>query len=329
MSKNAIITGCHGQDGSYLAEYLLGIGYRVYGVSRRASSRSNDYLDRALSNTNFTLINLDITDPSGVAEIISEIKPNEYYNLAAMSHVGQSFKEPISTLKVDGEAVIIALDAILKYSPLTRFYQASTSELFGNSPGPQNENTEFSIKSPYAAAKLYAHKIVGLYREAYGLHSSCGILFNHESPRRGLDFVTRKITRGVVNYMITGERFSIGNINAQRDWGHAKEYVQVMHKMLQQDSADDYVIGTGTAASIEDAINYVCEIAGIKDKPYYQDPKLIRPAEVNRLISDPRKAEEKLGWKAQITWKELLAEMFFNDLESVDKNSVFSMSETK
>ena len=179
MNKKAVITGCHGQDGSYLAEYLLGLGYRVFGVSRRTSSRSNTYLNQAMSNEHFTLVNLDITDPSGINNLVSEIKPDEYYNLAAMSHVGQSFKEPLSTLKVDGEAVTIALEAILKYSPSTRFYQASTSELFGNSKGPQGENTEFAPRSPYAAAKLYAHKMVGLYREAYGIHGSCGILFNH------------------------------------------------------------------------------------------------------------------------------------------------------
>jgi GDPmannose 4,6-dehydratase len=181
MNKTAIITGTHGQDGSYLSEYLLGLGYKVYGVSRRTSSRTNEFLQEASSNPNFTLVNLDITDPSGITEIISDIKPTEYYNLAAMSHVGQSFKEPISTLKTDGEAVTIALDAILKYSPNTRFYQASTSELFGNSTGPQSETTIFAPRSPYAAAKLYAHKMVGLYREAYGLHASCGILFNHET----------------------------------------------------------------------------------------------------------------------------------------------------
>ncbi len=315
MNKKAIITGCHGQDGSYLSEYLLGLGYKVFGVSRRTSSRSNSYLDESMSNDNFTLVNLDITDPSGINNLVSEVQPDEYYNLAAMSHVGQSFKEPISTLKVDGEAVTIALEAILKYSPKTRFYQASTSELFGNSKGPQSERTEFAPRSPYAAAKLYAHKMVGLYREAYGLHASCGILFNHESPRRGFDFVTRKITRGIVEYKISGKKFSIGNLDAMRDWGHAKEYVQVMHMMLQQMSPDDYVIGTGESASIGDAISYVSEIAGldISDLPYYQDQTLIRPAEVNHLIADPSKAKIKLGWKAKHNWKSVLSDMYASD----------------
>jgi len=325
MNKTAIITGTYGQDGSYLAEHLLEIGYKVYGVSRRTSSRTNEFLYSASINPNFTLVNLDITDPSGITEMISDIKPNEYYNLAAMSHVGQSFKEPISTLKTDGEAVTIALDAIMKYSPNTRFYQASTSELFGNSPGPQSESTTFAPRSPYAAAKLYAHKMVGLYREAYGMHASCGILFNHESPRRGLDFVTRKITRGIAMFMLTGEKFTIGNLDAQRDWGHAKEYVQVMHKMLQQEVPDDYVIGTGETASIKDAIDYVCELADIKEEPYVQDPKLIRPAEVNRLIADPSKAHKKLGWKAKIRWKDLLAEMLDSDVQALGRNSVLDM----
>lgn len=315
MNKKAVITGCHGQDGSYLAEYLLGLGYKVFGVSRRTSSRSNTYLNQAISNENFTLVNLDITDPSGINNLVSEIKPDEYYNLAAMSHVGQSFKEPLSTLKVDGEAVTIALEAILKYSPATRFYQASTSELFGNSKGPQSELTEFAPRSPYAAAKLYAHKMVGLYREAYGIHGSCGILFNHESPRRGLDFVTRKITRGIVEYKATGKKFSIGNLDAMRDWGHAEEYVQVMHLMLQQNHPDDYVIGTGESASIGDAISYVSSIAGLEhgDTPYYQDPSLIRPAEVNHLIADPSKAKIKLGWKANHNWKSVLSDMYIHD----------------
>lgn len=329
MNKTAIITGCHGQDGSYLTEHLLRLGYKIYGVTRRVSSRQSDYKDYSSNSDNFTLINLDITDPSGVTEMISEIKPNEYYNLAAMSHVGQSFKEPINTLRVDGEAVAIALDSILKYSPNTRFYQASTSELFGNSPGPQNEETEFSPRSPYAAAKLYAHKMVGLYREAYGLHASCGILFNHESPRRGLDFVTRKITRGVAHFIETGEKFSIGNLEAKRDWGHAEEYVQAMHLMLQQDVAEDFVIGTGITASIGEAIDHVCYMADITETPYYQDLSLIRPAEVNRLISDPSKAERKMGWKAKITWRGLLAEMLKHDLREVVKNSVYRYGETK
>lgn len=323
MNKKAIVTGCHGQDGSYLCELLLDKGYEVFGASRRASSRDNNYLEHCIGNKNFKLVNIDITDPSGITSMIDEIKPDEYYNLAAMSHVGQSFKEPTSTLKIDGEAVAIALEAIRGRSPGTRFYQASTSELFGNSKGPQSENTTFDPRSPYAAAKLYAHKMVGLYRDAYGLHASCGILFNHESPRRGFDFVTRKITRGIANYILTGEKFSIGNLEARRDWGHAKEYVEVMWTMLQQDSPDDYVIGTGKSASIGEAIDYVCWLANIDEKPYYQNQSLIRPAEVHNLIADPRKAEIKLGWKAKNDWKAVLEDMFASDYQLAKESVVY------
>jgi GDPmannose 4,6-dehydratase len=317
MNKKAIITGCHGQDGSYLSEFLLEKGYDVYGISRRTSSRDNNYLDNCLKNERFYLVNLDITDASGVSNIVAKIRPDEYYNLAAMSHVGQSFKEPLNTLKIDGEAVTIALEAIRNNSPETRFYQASTSELFGNSIAPQSEKTEFAPRSPYAAAKLYAHKMVGLYREAYKMHASCGILFNHESPRRGLDFVTRKITRGVAKFIFTKEKFSIGNLDAKRDWGHAKEYVEVMWKMLQKDTPEDYVIGTGETASIRDAIEYVCWLANVKEKPYYQDESMIRPAEVFELTANPEKAEFGLGWRAQNNWKKVLEDMFASDYKEI------------
>lgn len=323
MTKKAIVTGCHGQDGSYLCELLLDKGYEVFGVSRRASSRDNDYLKKCVTNSNFNLVNIDITDPSGVTNLVDSTRPDEYYNLAAMSHVGQSFKEPISTLRIDGEAVTIALEAIKNRSPETKFYQASTSELFGNSEGPQSESTPFDPRSPYAAAKLYAHKMVGLYRDAYKLHASCGILFNHESPRRGFDFVTRKITRGVANYLITGEKFSIGNLEAKRDWGHAKEYVEVMWMMLQQERPDDYVIGTGKSASIGQAIDYVCWLANIDEKPYYQNPSLIRPAEVHNLIADPSKAEIKLGWTAKNDWKNVLEDMFASDYQAAKESVVY------
>ena len=319
MNKKAIVTGCHGQDGSYLAELLLKKNYEVFGVSRRCSSRTNNYLYEALRNKNFKLVDLDITDATGVSNLISDIKPHEYYNLAAASHVGQSFKEPLVSLKNNGEAVAIALESILRNSPKTRFYQASTSELFGNSNGPQNEETKFDPRSPYAAAKLYAHEMVGLYRSAYGLHASCGILFNHESPRRGYDFVTRKITQGVVRYLQHGDKFTIGNLEAKRDWGHAKEYVQAMWMMLQVDEADDYVIGTGETASIRQAIKHVCALASLKDGdiPYTEDSNLLRPAEVNLLLADPSKAYTKLNWKAKCNWECVLEDMFAHDVSSV------------
>jgi len=314
MTKTAIVTGCQGQDGSYLCELLLEKNYKVLGISRRCSSRENDFLNSCLQNKNFELVNLDITDASGINNLISSSRPDEYYNLAASSHVGQSFKEPLCSLKNNGEAVGIALEAILNSSPNTRFYQASTSELFGNSAGPQSETTTFDPRSPYAAAKLYAHKMVGLYREAYGIHASCGILFNHESPRRGLDFVTRKITKGVANFIKNQEKFTLGNLEAKRDWGHAKDYVKAMWLMLQQDKADDYVIGTGETTSIKEALDFVIEISGVSTEPYYLDEKMKRPAEVNLLCADPRKAEKKLGWKATLGWKDVLYEMYLHDI---------------
>ena len=289
MNKKAIVTGCHGQDGSYLAELLLKKNYEVFGVSRRCSSRTNNYLDEALRNKNFKLVDLDITDATGVSNLISDIKPHEYYNLAAASHVGQSFKEPLVSLKNNGEAVAIALESILRNSPETRFYQASTSELFGNSNGPQNEETKFDPRSPYAAAKLYAHEMVGLY------------------------------TQGVVRYLQHGDKFTIGNLEAKRDWGHAKEYVQAMWMMLQVDEADDYVIGTGETASIRQAIKHVCALASLKDGdiPYTEDSNLLRPAEVNLLLADPSKAYTKLNWKAKCNWECVLEDMFAHDVSSV------------
>jgi GDPmannose 4,6-dehydratase len=317
MNKIAIVTGCQGQDGSYLCEFLLEKKYKVFGVSRRCSSRENDFIKNFADHENFTLINLDITDASGINNLISSVRPDEYYNLAASSHVGQSFKEPTVSLKNNGEAVAIALEAIVNSSPLTKFYQASTSELFGNSPGPQSESTNFDPRSPYAAAKLYAHKMVGLYREAYGIHASCGILFNHESPRRGLDFVTRKITRGISNFIKNGQKFTLGNLEAKRDWGHAKDYVKAMWIMLQQDHPDDYVIGTGETASIKEALDFVISVSGISETPYVIDDKMKRPAEVNLLCANPEKANKKLGWKASLNWKDVLYEMYLSDTKDI------------
>ena len=317
MNKTAIVTGCQGQDGSYLCEFLLEKNYNVIGISRRCSSRENDFINKCLSCQNFQLINLYITDASGINNLISSIRPEEYYNLAAASHVGQSFKEPTVSLKNNGESVAIALEAIVNSSPMTKFYQASTSELFGNSLGPQNENTVFDPRSPYAAAKLYAHKMVGLYREAYGIHASCGILFNHESPRRGLDFVTRKITRGVANFVKTKEKFTLGNLEAKRDWGHAKDYIKAMWMMLQQEKAEDYVIGTGETTSIKEAVDFVINVAGISECPYVIDERMKRPAEVNLLCADPSKANNNLGWKSNLSWRDVLYEMYLSDTTTV------------
>ena len=254
--KKAIVTGCPGQDASYLCELLLDKDYEVYGVSRR-STRENDNMVFCEGLRNFNKVTLDITDASGVSNLIEEIKPDEYYNLAAMSHVGQSFKEPTSTLMVDGYAVTAALVAIKKYVPECRFYQASTSELFGRVEHGEvlNEESVFSPRSPYAAAKLYAHNMVKIYREGYDLHASCGILFNHESERRGLNFVTRKITSGVANVKCGHQPYlQLGNIDAYRDWGHARDYVEGMWRMLQQETPDDYVLATNESVSVREAL---------------------------------------------------------------------------
>ena len=314
--KTAIVTGCPGQDASYLSELLLKKDYLVYGIKRRSSTEKNvDNMKNCVDHPNFTSISLDITDASGIRRLICDIKPDEYYNLAAMSHVGQSFEEPFSCLDINGKSVSMALEFIRCESPKTRFYQASTSEMFGGINNIQNERTEFVPRSPYAAAKLYAHNMVDIYRKSYGVFGCCGILFNHESPRRGLDFVTRKITNGIARIKLgIGGPIELGNLEAKRDWGHAKDYVIAMHKMLQQETPADYVIATGTSVSIMEALEHVCKIAGLETKDCYKINKnLIRPLEVVSLCGDYTKAKEELGWSPQCTWQDLLTEMYDND----------------
>jgi GDPmannose 4,6-dehydratase len=317
MNKNkAIVTGCPGQDASYLCEYLLDMGYEVYGVSRR-STRENDNMDKCIPNKNYKAVTMDICDASGVIEMVRAIKPDEYYNLAAMSHVGQSFKEPLSTLMTNGYAVTIALEAIRHHSPDTKFYQASTSELFGKiENGKQDENTPFCPRSPYAAAKLYAHNMVKLYRESYGMFACCGILFNHESPRRGKNFVTRKITDGVARIKKgLQDNLVMGNIDAIRDWGHSCDFVRGMYLMLQQKTPDDYVLATGETASVRDAIKYVCSLADLDfDNVYEINEEFMRPAEVPYLCGDSSKAQKILGWIPVYNWKILLSEMYKSDV---------------
>ena len=314
--KKAIVTGCPGQDASYLCELLLDKDYEVYGVSRR-STRENDNMVFCEGLRNFNKVTLDITDASGVSNLIEEIKPDEYYNLAAMSHVGQSFKEPTSTLMVDGYAVTAALVAIKKYVPECRFYQASTSELFGRVEHGEvlNEESVFSPRSPYAAAKLYAHNMVKIYREGYDLHASCGILFNHESERRGLNFVTRKITSGVANVKCGHQPYlQLGNIDAYRDWGHARDYVEGMWRMLQQETPDDYVLATNESVSVREALEYVCELAELDiDNVYRINPEFMRPADVPYLRGDYTKAKNKLGWEPKENWQSLLELMYKHD----------------
>jgi len=320
--KRALITGITGQDGSYLAELLLEKGYEVHGMIRRSSSFNTAriehlYKDPHDTASNFFLHYGDITDGVGISNLIRELQPHEIYNLAAQSHVKVSFEMPDFTAQVDALGTIRMLEAIRSAKIDTKFYQASTSELYGSTPPPQSELSLFAPRSPYAAAKLYAYWIVRNYREGYGIHATNGILFNHESPRRGETFVTRKITMAAARIKLgLQEKLYLGNLDAVRDWGYAKEYVESMWLMLQQENPDDYVVATGEGATVRD----FCEVAfaelGLDYKKYVEtEDRYIRPTEVDALIGDPSKAQKVLGWKAKTHWKELAKLMVSADLE--------------
>jgi GDPmannose 4,6-dehydratase len=346
MTRRALITGITGQDGSYLAELLLGKGYEVHGLKRRASSFNTQrvdhlYQDPHLGDGRFRLHYGDLTDALSLTRLIAELEPDEIYNLGAQSHVGVSFETPEYTAEVDGLGTLRLLEAIrfLKLESRTRFYQASTSELYGLvAESPQTERTPFHPRSPYGVAKLYAHWITVNYREAYGLFACAGILFNHESPRRGETFVTRKITRGLCRVAAGLDPcLYLGNLDARRDWGHAKDYVRAMWMMLQQDRPDDYVIATGVQHSVRDFVTWTAAELGITltfegsgteehaivtavtgaraaalkpgDVILRIDPRYFRPAEVETLLGDATKAREKLGWMPEITAREMCAEM--------------------
>ncbi len=319
----AIITGVIGQTGSYLAEHLIEQNYDVYGVYRRISSGDNlSNISTIKDHPRFHLIAADICDYSLTSQLIGDIKPDEMYNLAAMSHVAQSFKEPIQTFRVNAEAVLGELEAIRKYSPTTKFLQAGTSELYGKNNCPAtgfNEQSLFSPCSPYAVAKLAAHHAVKNYRDAYKLFASNFIGFNHESPRRGSDFVTKKITRGVAAVKLgLQEHVLLGNIDAKRDWGHAQDYCVAQHLILQQDKPDDFVVATGQTISVRDALEFVCKLAGLDfQKVYKQDERFMRPSDVPYLLGDASKAKQVLGWKPKYDWKSLLTEMYQYDWEEL------------
>ena len=326
--KRALITGITGQDGSYLAEFLLEKGYEVHGIIRRSSSFNTAriehlYKDPHVTDSKLFLHYGDITDGVGISNLIRELEPNEIYNLAAQSHVKVSFEMPDFTAQVDALGTIRMLEAIRSAKIETKFYQASTSELFGSTLPPQNEDSRFAPRSPYAAAKLYAYWIARNYRDAYGIHATNGILFNHESPRRGEAFVTRKITMAAARIKLgLQEKLYLGNLNAVRDWGYAKEYVESMWLMLQQEIPNDYVVATGEGATVRD----FCEVAfselGLDYKKYVEtEDRYIRPTEVDALIGDPTKAQKVLGWKAKTHWKELAKLMVEYDFELVNKNA--------
>ena len=351
--KKALITGITGQDGSYLAEFLLDKGYEVHGIKRRASSLNTQRIDHLFEdphvpNARFKLHYGDLTDTSNLTRLIRDIEPDEVYNLGAQSHVAVSFEAPEYTADVDAIGTLRILEAIrfLGLEKKTRFYQASTSELFGLvQETPQRETTPFYPRSPYAVAKMYAYWIAVNYRESYGMYACNGILFNHESPRRGETFVTRKITRGLSNIALgIDECLYMGNIDSLRDWGHAKDYVRMQWMMLQQDAPEDFVIATGVQYSVREFIQWSASELGLTigfsgsdveeigtvtaidgdlapapsvgDVVVRIDPRYFRPAEVDTLLGDPNKAKEKLGWVPEITAQEMCAEMVREDLKA-------------
>jgi len=358
MTKRALITGITGQDGSYLAEFLLERGYEVHGIKRRASSFNTQrvdhlYEDPHIDHPRFLLHYGDLTDSSNLTRILREVQPDEVYNLGAQSHVAVSFESPEYTADVDAMGTLRLLEAIrfLGLEKKTRFYQASTSELYGLvQEVPQRETTPFYPRSPYAVAKLYAYWITVNYREAYGIYACNGILFNHESPRRGETFVTRKITRGLANIAQGLERcLYLGNLNALRDWGHAKDYVRMQWLMLQQDRPEDFVIATGVQHAVRDFVRWSAEELGITlrfegealdehaiveriaggqalalkpgDVIVRVDPRYFRPAEVETLLGDPTKAKERLGWVPEISVRDMCAEMVAEDLKTAKRHA--------
>ena len=324
--KVALITGITGQDGSYLAELLLSKGYEVHGLIRRSSTFNTSRIDHIYQDPHETDPKLflhygDLIDGVGLTNLVREIQPTEVYNLGAQSHVQVSFTMPQYTGQVDAVGAVGLLEAIRSAAIDTRFYQASTSDLFGSTPPPQNEESIFKPRSPYAAAKLMAYWCTVNYREGYGMHATNGILFNHESPRRGETFVTRKITRAVAEIANgSKKKLFLGNLDAVRDWGYAKEYVESMWLMLQQDKSSDYVVATGVGATVKDFAEASFARVGLNGQDHIEvDQKYIRPTEVDALIGDPSKATTELKWKAKTHWKELAELMVDADMAAFKK----------
>jgi len=325
VKKKAFITGITGQDGSYLTELLLAKGYEVHGLIRRSSTFNTQRIDHLYLDPHNPAARLflhygDLTDGSRLVTLLAEIKPDEIYNLAAQSHVRVSFDEPEYTGDTTGLGTIRLLEAMRQSVPEARFYQASSSEMFGAAKPPQNEETEFYPRSPYGVAKVYSYWITKNYREAYGLFATNGILFNHESPRRGDTFVTRKITRAVarISRGIQSELY-LGNLDARRDWGYAPEYVVAMWKMLQTEKPEDYVVGTGTDVSVKDFVQMSFEHVGLDWEKYVRfDERYLRPTEVDTLVGDATKAEKNLGWKATVQPRELAALMVDHDIATLE-----------
>jgi GDPmannose 4,6-dehydratase len=349
MTKHpvALITGITGQDGAYLARFLLNKGYVVHGIKRRGSSFNTSRVDGIYQspdyeNRNFILHYGDMTDSTGLIRIVQDVQPDEIYNLAAQSDVAVSFEMPEYTANADAIGTLRLLEAIriLGMEKKTRFYQASTSEMFGSSPPPQSEATPFYPRSPYAAAKLYAHTITVNYREAYGIHACCGILFNHESPVRGETFLTRKVTRAVAAiHHGKQEKLTLGNLDAKRDWGHAADYVRGMWLMLQQPTPDDYVLATGEQYSVREFVEFAFAEIGVslawsgqgldeigRDTKTGKalvtiDPRYFRPTEVDSLLGDPSKARRQLGWQPEIPFRQMVTDMVKHDIKYIHHDS--------
>jgi len=321
-TKTALITGVTGQDGSYLAELLLNKGYDVIGVKRRTSTISTGRIDHIFNNPNFELRYGNMIDSGAIYRLLKEYNPDEVYNLAAQSHVRVSFETPEETANIVAMGTLKLLEAIVNFNRDIKFYQASSSEMFGDNPEtPQNELTRLMPASPYACSKVFAHNLIRNYRESYKLHASGGILFNHESPRRGETFVTRKITLAAARIKLgLQDTLRLGNLDAKRDWGFAGDYVEAMWLMLQQEKPDDYVIATGETHSVKEFLNFVFEHAGLDVEKHVQiDKRLFRPHEVPLLLGDPTKAKEKLGWEPDITFSGLAKMMYEADLNMVKK----------
>ena len=325
MAKKALITGVTGQDGSYLAELLLSKGYEVHGIIRRASTFNTGRLDPIYDDphsgkSRLSLHYGDLSDASALARLIGRVQPEEVYNLAAQSHVRVSFDSPEYTADIVATGTVRLLEAIRETGIRPRFYQASSSEMFGSTPPPQSEATAFHPRSPYACAKVFGHNITVNYRESYGLHASSGILFNHESPRRGETFVTRKITRAVAHIKHgIQQKLYLGNLEARRDWGYAPDYVQAMWLMLQQETPDDFVVGTGEAHTVREFVELAFAQAGMDWKEHVEvDARYFRPAEVDYLCADTSKARRVLGWEPAVTFGELVRIMVEADMKAVE-----------
>ncbi len=321
--KKALITGITGQDGSYLADFLLSQGYRVFGLTRRTSTMNFERIEKIIDK--IELIPGDLIDQGSLDQAVQDIQPDEIYNLAAQSFVPTSWNQPVLTGEVTGLGVTRVLEAVRKIKPDTKFYQASSSEMFGKvRQVPQNEKTPFYPRSPYGVSKVYSHWITVNYRESYNLFAVSGILFNHESPRRGLEFVTRKISYGVARIKKGWQKkLILGNLDSKRDWGYAPDFVRAMWLMLQQDKPEDYVISTGETHSVRDFVKMAFKIIGIENWQDYvdQDPKFMRPAEVDMLIGDSSKARKKLNWQPKTSFADLVEIMVKADLEELDRVS--------